>query len=281
MVQAIITFVAANIPESTMTARLISNDESKKSTTSLRMHIAAAQMAYQKGLYSTALRNYNFAMMSAEQLGLQDEDLSDGLLGLAKCNCELGNYSRAETLYKRVLGIDQSTLSASCTELAIDLNDLARLYLKTSRFDAAEELLVKAEALLTDSDPHALELAAVKKNRAYICCQRDNLKEAAVLVKDAQLICDTTSGRQTKVYAEVLVVLALVEAKKGCYDQSESLIEKAIASFELLTGGQHPELADFLDIAANLFSMDHVQAKAEQLTARAKEIRKHVREMDH
>jgi hypothetical protein len=165
--------------------------------------------------------------------------------------------------------------------VAIDFSDLASLYLRSGRLGEAQELLVKADMLLSEIDPHSLELATVKKNLAYIYCQRDNLKEATVRIKDAQLICDTTSGRQTKVYAEVLIVLALVEAKKGCCEIAEALIETAIASFELLTGGQHPELADFLDIAANFFRMEHVQTKVDQLTARAKEIRKHVREMDH
>jgi hypothetical protein len=69
--------------------------------------------------------------------------------------------------------------------------------------------------------------------------------------------------------------------KKGCFGQAEELIERAISSFELLTGGQHPELADFLDIAANIFCFEHVQAKADELTARAKSIRNHVKAMDH
>jgi tetratricopeptide (TPR) repeat protein len=250
-------------------------------TPAWRMHIAVGQMAYEKGLYSAAVTNYNSALFAAEDLDLPDKDMSVALVGLAKCYCELGNFTEAESLYKRVLAIDQVTLTAKSAGLATDINDLASLYLKTKRLGEAEALLQKSVAILTAVDPLSVDLAAAEKNLSSVYCQLGRLDEAERLINHALTVCDTKAGRQTRVFAEVLIGLAVVAAKKGNNAEAEVLIERAISSFEVLTGGQHPELADFLDFAADLFRLEGVDSKVIELTSRAKAIRNHVRAMDH
>lgn len=252
-----------------------------ETASSWRMHIAVAQMAYEKGLFSAAARNFLSAIATAKSLHLPDQDLSIGLVGLAKCYCELGNFKEAESLYSRVLEIDHSTLSAKCNTLAEDLHALAKVYLRTNRLGEAEALLQKAALMLTAVDPHCLQLAAVEKSLAYIYCQQGRLQDADRLINHALALADTRAGRQDKVFAEVLIVLALLEAKKGRMKEAEELIERAIASFELLTGGCHPELAKFLELAAEFFIHENVPSKVVELTNRARAMRMQIKLIDH
>src|ERR1019366_2372422 len=105
-----------------MSAETLSNHALNGDTAaSWRMHIAVAQIAYDKGLYSAAVRNYHSALAIAESLKLGDEDMAVGLVGLAKCLCELGNFEEAESLYDRVLDIDQATFTGQSSTLAEDL----------------------------------------------------------------------------------------------------------------------------------------------------------------
>lgn len=252
-----------------------------RASSSWRMHLEVARMAYEKGLYAVAVRNYRSALSTAQEMSVPEQDISAGLLGLAKCYCELRNFCQAETLYKRVLQIDTAALSAQRGAVVTDLNELASLYLKVGRLAEAESLLKQSTVILGSGKTEALTLATTEKNFGQLYCQYGRLAEAEHHLRQALAKCDTGPGRQTKLFAEVLIVLALVVTRKGCYQEAEALIERAIESFEVLTGGEHPELADFLDVAADLFQLENVPAKVGELVDRAKAIRKHIREIDH
>src|SRR5579862_1267345 len=103
--------------------------------------LEVARLAYENGLYAAASRNYQRVIAEGDGLGLTDQDMSAALLGLAKCYCALGKFAKAEVLYKRLLEIDETAVSSQNwgldktagqrTNLAMDFNDLALLYLKT------------------------------------------------------------------------------------------------------------------------------------------------------
>jgi hypothetical protein len=50
------------------------------------------------------------------------------------------NYTRAEPLYRRALAIDEASFGSDHPEVAIDLNNLARLLQATNRLSDAESL---------------------------------------------------------------------------------------------------------------------------------------------
>jgi len=245
-------------------------------------HIELARMAYERGLYLAASRHYIRGLTAAESLGMKDEDLVEAHLGMAKCFCELGRFSEAEELYKHVLKIDQTALQSKCLSLAVDYNDLAKLYLKTDQFAQAEELLNKSLAITAGLTGNNKELVAeAEKDLAHLYYKRDLLPEATQHIERAYTICDTTNKlRDTKLFSEVLLIMGLLEAKKGLFNDAEEHIEKAITNFEFITGGQHPELADFLDIAADLFQLENLPDKAMELKERASSIRKRIRKLD-
>jgi hypothetical protein len=58
--------------------------------------MAVAGMAYDRGLYSAAGRNYYSALQAAEQLGFSEQQLLPILLGLAMCKCQQSNFCEAD-----------------------------------------------------------------------------------------------------------------------------------------------------------------------------------------
>ena len=132
-----------------------------------------------------------------------------------------------------------------------------------------------------DLDVQSINLAAAEKSLGYIYCQAGKLDKAERTMQHALSICDTSAGRQTAVYAEALIVQGLIAVKRNRLTEAEDLIERAIASFELLTGGEHPELAKFLDLAAEIFGSENAQSKVKELTDRAKSIRSRINARDH
>jgi len=106
--------------------------------------MAVARMAYDRGLYRAAWRNYRTALQAAEQLGFSEQQLLPILLGLIMCLGECGDFCEAEQLYKRVIQIDKATSSADCARLASDLNTLALIYKNAGKIEQAQALLRKS-----------------------------------------------------------------------------------------------------------------------------------------
>jgi tetratricopeptide (TPR) repeat protein len=106
--------------------------------------MAVASMAYDRGLYTSAWRNYRTALQAAEQLGFSEQQVLPILLGLTMCLGERGDFCEAEQLYKRIIQIDEAATSADCARLAIDLKSLALIYQKAGKIEQAQALLQKS-----------------------------------------------------------------------------------------------------------------------------------------
>ncbi|MBU6454598.1 MAG: tetratricopeptide repeat protein [Cyanobacteria bacterium REEB67] len=250
------------------------------SLASWRMHLALARIAYDRGYFSAALKNYTTALHVGARLQLDEWTQSSCFLGLAKCHVELGNFDLAESLYKRVLNLDFANLSKNSFALGDDLTDLAALYLKTSHLSEAEGILKEAIVIFGSSNTSCLGLAEVQKDLAEVYLHRHELDKADATAGLALSLCDSKAGRQKKIYAETLMLLAQIASARGLLPQAEDLTERAIASFEMLTGGEHPELADFLDIAASLWAAQNQEEKCTVCRNRAAAIRKVIRTRD-
>jgi tetratricopeptide (TPR) repeat protein len=251
------------------------------SLASWRMHLALARIAYDRGYFSAALKNFNSALRVGSRLQLDEWTQSSCFLGLAKCYVELGNFDMAESLYKTVLNLDFANLSKNSFALGDDLTDLAALYLKTNHLSEAEGILKEAIVIFGSTNTPCLGLAEVQKDLAQVYLHRRQLDKADSTAGLAMSLCDSKAGRQKKIYAETLMLLAQIASARGFVDDAEALTERAIASFEMLTGGEHPELADFLDIAASLWAAQGDEEKCMGCRNRATSIRKYIRDRDH
>jgi tetratricopeptide (TPR) repeat protein len=238
-------------------------------------------MAYENGYYTAARRNYHVALETAQKLGLPDELLCENLLGLAKTHFEQGDFSEAERLYKRVLAIDESICEQDDYSLANDLTDLAKLYIKTGNTGAAEPLLSRSLAILGNLAPkRQLDLAQVLKYMGMVCCEDNRLLEAQRYLTKALAIADTFK-HDRKLFAEILASMAIIAVKQGRLKDAEDCVQQAISVCEVATGGRHPEVADFLELAADILKVDGLQIEAQIMRERADAIRGYLRQNDH
>jgi tetratricopeptide (TPR) repeat protein len=246
-----------------------------------KMHMEAGGIAEEKGLYSAAIRNYRQALAIAESLNLPDEELSPNLLGLATCYFRVGKYHDAEHLYKRMLEIDEAMLGTGDCDFAMDLNDLAELYQRTGRAVEGERLLHCAlDTLKTNSSKKPIEIATTLKNLGRSCYERGDLSDAQHYLLHALALCDTPDGRIVKIYPEVLLCLAKLAARQSNCDHAMELAEQAIGAMDLITGGEHAELAEFLEDAATIFTKAGHESAGKEFKQRAQNMRCHIRQLD-
>ena len=238
------------------------------------------KMAYEKGFYTAAARNFTKALKVAESLDLPDNELSSTLLGLGSSYCQLKRYREAEGLFNRLIQIDRDKLGPTSSDLASHLCEAAVLYQKMGNLPVAEDFLRQSLQMLHQLGDNDIQLAKVLKSLALVCCKQENIDEAEPLIYKAHFLVSRESMRHTKLYAEVLGVLALLEVKKRHFAEADETMAKAIEVLEIATGGQHPELVDFLVYAADIFSEQGLAQKSSSLLARAKLLRALVKRGD-
>jgi hypothetical protein len=135
--------------------------------------------------------------------------------------------------------------------------------------------------LETNGSKRPIEIAAILKNLGLSCFERGNVSEAEHHWLRALMLCDYGDGRKTRVFPEVLICLAKVAARQNHCDRAVELAEQALRVMDLITGGEHAELADFLETAATIFAQAGQESSAKEFVQRAHEIRSHIREIDH
>lgn len=253
----------------------------KVAYSSWQTHMALGRMAYERGLYTAAVRNYRTALKTAEQLELAPDELAENLLGIATCDGKLGLQGEAENLYEKVLELEERISTFENENIAAHLNCLAVIYRQMGRLNEAESVLQNAlKAAESKRVSNSTTIAAIAKNLAQISCERGQFDVAEAYLARAVAVCDTRSSRQTMLFAEILLTLTIIAARQCRYDEAGQFIEEAISILEMLTGGVHPDLADLLELAASMIKEDESFGEVGYLAERVNSIRRHVREVD-
>ena len=77
-------------------------------------------------------------------MGPDHPDVATDLNNLGSLYDTLGDYDKAEPLYKRALGISEKALGPDHPDVATDLNNLGSLYDTLGDYDKAEPLYKRA-----------------------------------------------------------------------------------------------------------------------------------------
>ena len=245
-----------------------------------RAHIDAGDLAFERGLFLAAVRNYRKAIAIAQSADLGDECHSCTSLKIAKCYLKLGLLREAETYFKEVLTLDQKSYHAHGTDLAVDMSEAAMLYLKMGRLSAAEDLLLRSVKILEHLSPQTKPLLAKSlKNLGIVECEIGHLCDAGQCLNRAICLCSGFKN-DDRLYAMILAAMASLALAKEEPSEAKDLIIEAIKKLEMATGGEHPDLAKLLDQAAVVMKQNGLFDEEKQYSARAKSIRKHVRNID-
>lgn len=173
---------------------------------------------------------------------------------LGHCYCDRASYEQAEFWYERGLSVAQSRLGPDHPSVAISLSNLACLYERQNRLEAAEALQLEALTLSQRIwGERDLNVAINLNNLAGICKRRGNFEHASALYQQALQIRVERLGNQHPTVATSLSNLAGLHLAQGNYRDAEPLYLRALQLRRCLLGSNHPAVALSLNNLAGLY----------------------------
>ena len=179
-------------------------------------------------------------------------------------------FAEAESLYRRGLTIEESSLRPDHNHVATYLNNLAHLLDATNRLEEAEPLLRRALAIDESSlGPHHPNVAIRLNNLSQLLKATNRLEEAEPLMKRALAIDEPSFGPHHPTVAIRLNNLAQLLQATNRLEEAEPLMKRALAIDESSFGPHHPKVAIRLNNLAQLLKATNRLEEAEPLMKRA------------
>jgi len=235
----------------------------------------AGILAYQRGDYAEATKQFEAALKEAQDFGEQDPRLATSLNNLAWVYDAQGNYGEAGPLYKRSLAIREKALGPEHPDVAQTLSNLALLYQSQVRYGEAEPLYKRSLAIREKAlGPEHREVATSLNNLAALYESQGRYGEAEPLFKRALAIDEKASGPEHPDVALGLNNLAALYDAQGRYAEAEPLCKRALAIKEKALGPEHPQVATSLSDLAALYDAQDRYGEALSFIRKATAIRR-------
>ncbi len=231
------------------------------------MRQGRAREAVQPALRAVQLRK--------EVLGEKHPDHAISLNNLAGLYDAMGEYAKAEPLYRQALEIRKQTLGVKHPRYATTLNNLAESLESDGKYAQAEPLLrqaleIRKQTLGAKHPAYADSL----NNLALLYQSRGDYARAAPLLRGALQIRKETLGEKDPAYGQSLDSLATLYYRTGDYARAEPLLRQALRVRRQALGAKHPVYAYSLNNLATLYMDLGDNSRAEPLFREALAIRK-------
>ncbi len=181
-----------------------------------------------------------------------------------------GRYTEAEPLYQRALAIRERAFGPDHLNIAISLNNLAKLYHDQGRYVQAEPLFHRALAIkerALDSDHPSIAISL--NNMALLYQRQGRYAEAEPLFQRALAIRERALGPDHPDIAQSLNNLAELYRAQDRTSDAEPLYLRALTIRERVLKPHHPDIAESLNNLAVLYHKQGRYADAELLYQRA------------
>ena len=181
----------------------------------------------------------------------------------------LAEWGQAETLMRRTLLIDENAYGLEHTNVATDLNNLARLLLATNRLAEAEPLMYRALAIDKNAyGPEHPEVAIHLNDLARLLQATNRLAEAETMMRRVLSIEENAYGPEYPKVARGLNNLAALLQATNRLDEAEPLYRRALTIDELSFNPNHPNVARDLNNLGQLLQDTNRVDEAEPLMRR-------------
>jgi len=239
--------------------------------------------AYQAGNYAEGIQAATECLDIRKQvLGDQHSDYASSLNNLAALYKSIGEYSRAEPLYRQAIALGATGLGKRHPDYAIRLNNLAALYKSIGDYRQAEPLYRQSIEILKNLGGDAnRDYALSLNNLAGLYRSMGDYPQAEPLYREAIELHERVLGKKHPDYATSLNNLAGLYSSMGDYLRAEPLYREAIEIQEEVLGKRHPIYAISLNNLAELCRLMGDYPQAESLYREALEIREQVLGKQH
>jgi tetratricopeptide (TPR) repeat protein len=201
-------------------------------------------------------------------------DAAKNLYTLAGLHYEIGDYGKAQDLYKRVISITEDSFGPEHPDIATCLTKLVDSYIQIGDYSKAEPLLKRAISIQKKAlGPEHLETSESLNYLALLYKYMGDYTRAEPLYQQALSIGEKVLGPQHPDIATYLNNLAALYYEIGKYGKAESLYQRSLSIKEKAFGPEHPETATGLNNLAALYVKIADFDKAESLYQRALSIR--------
>lgn len=207
--------------------------------------------------------------------GVEHPESAKVLLHLAESHRRLGETNAAESLYQKVIEIQQKTLGKKHPDYALSLNKLASLYHLQKRFSEAESLCVEALAICREAyGENHKRYATCLNNLAVLYLDQGKSDQAEQRYRQLIPVTKSVFGEQHFEVAQVLTGLAELLRKRAEYDKAEPLYQEALTIIRKAFGPDHPYHGIGLNNLATLYQSQGDYDRALPLFRQALEIKK-------
>ncbi|MEW6666720.1 MAG: tetratricopeptide repeat protein [Thermodesulfobacteriota bacterium] len=214
--------------------------------------------------------------------GPEHPTVANDLNNLATDYTSLGDYAKAEPLYKRSLAIREKALGPDHPDVAATLNNLAKLYQELGDYASAVPLCIRSvDIWMKALGPDHLDVATSLNNLAFLWKSLGGYAEADPLYKRSLAISEKALGPDHSDVAVILNNLGDLYEDSGEYGEAEPLHKRALAIWEAALGPDHPNVATSLNNLAGICSSLGDYGKAEPLYKRALAIKEKSLGPDH
>lgn len=212
-----------------------------------------------------------FAQCILEQISMESEIERVSLMDELACLLQyMGEYTRAEILYKKSLQTKKNLYGEEHLLTADSYNNLAEVYKDQGKYKEAEGLY--REALLIRENmlgKEHLDTADSYNRLASVYNARGKYIEAERLYIKALLIREKMLGRCHSSTASIYNNLAGLYCKQGRCREAERLYKKALLTKEKMLGEKHLDTASIYNNLAGLYCEQGKYIEAERLYKKA------------
>ncbi len=216
------------------------------------------------------------------QLGPEDLQVAQSLMGLALLFEKQGKYPEAEAYSQRSIEIQEKNLKTGHPELAKSLHLLGRIYYRQIKFEETLKLYTQALEIREKAlGQNHLDVAESLNDLGALHYLQSQFDEAEQCYKRALEIRESALGSDHPDVGYTLNSLGGLYLWLGRYDEAEPLYQRALAIRQKTLGPNHPEVANSYNNIAILHHHQRNYTEAEKYYRISLEINKKSLREDH
>ncbi len=208
-----------------------------------------AKIYTNEGKLNASSALYHQALSQWKNLNILTEQYSNCLNGLAIYHNLLGDYNKAEQIYKKLLHFERQHYQTNNVSFITTYTNLAVLYLDMGRYYEAEQLLNNALSLHNRLNiNHYWSISNTYNVLGKLYLKKQNYTKANYFFQKSLSLQEQILGKNSPQLALTIGNIGLLAMKLGYYNQAESHFKRALALDTKI-------LSDHLYVAQDYYSL--------------------------